>query len=133
MYKRQLNDIIESTPDKPQTKTDIEAQKQLEQLKKAFKEQVTKPIMDTATQKYGDDMSSHAAKKIENKINTAADSALEYEFGSYKVEQNSIEADRQNEISAATSEEEVIEINNTFDKRQKEASEAFKMCIRDRN
>lgn len=121
-----LNGIIESTPDKPQTKTDIEAQKQLEQLKKAFKEQVTKPIMDTATQKYGDDMSSHAAKKIENKINTVADSTLEYEFGSYKVEQNSIEADRQNEIAAATSEEEVIEINHAFDKKQKEASKAFK-------
>lgn len=121
-----LNGIIESTPDKPQTKTDIEAQKQLEQLKKAFKEQVTKPIMDTATQKYGDDMSSHAAKKIENKINTVADSTLEYEFGSYKVEQNSIEADRQNEIATATSEEEVIEINHAFDKKQKEASKAFK-------
>lgn len=121
-----LNDIIESTSDKPQTKTDIEAQKQLEQLKKAFKEQVTKPIIDTATQKYGDDMSSHAAKKIENKINAVAESTLEYELGSYKVEQNSIEADRQNEISAATSEEEVVEINHTFDKKQKEASEAFK-------
>lgn len=121
-----LNDIIESTSDKPQTKTDIEAQKQLEQLKKAFKEQVTKPIMDTATQKYGDDMSSHAAKKIENKINTVAESTLEYEFGSYQVEQKALEADRQNEIAAATSEEEVIEINNTFDEKRKEASEAFK-------
>lgn len=121
-----LNDIIESTSDKPQTKTDIEAQKQLEQLKKAFKEQVTKPIMDTATQKYGDDMSSHAAKKIENKINTVAESTLEYEFGSYQVEQKALEADRQNEIAAATSEEEVIEINNTFDEKRKKASEAFK-------
>lgn len=121
-----LNDIIESTSDKPQTKTDIEAQKQLEQLKKAFKEQVTKPIMDTATQKYGDDMSSHAAKKIENKINTVAESTLEYEFGSYQVEQKALEADRQNEIAAATSEEEVIEINNIFNEKRKEASEAFK-------
>ena len=106
-----FNDIIESSPDKPQKKTDIEAQKQLEQFKKAFKEQVTKPIMDTATQKYGDDMSSHAAKKIENKINTVAESTLEYEFGSYQVEQKALEADRQNEIAAATSEEEVIEMN----------------------
>lgn len=121
-----LTDIIDTAAEKSKKDADIEAQKQLEQLKKAFKEQVTKPIIDTASQKYGEDMSSRTAKKIENKINVVAESALEYEFGSYQVEQKALEADRQNEIAAATSEEEVIEINNTFDEKKKEASEAFK-------
>lgn len=121
-----LTGIMDSTPEKPQTDVDVEAQKQLEQLKKAFKEQVTKPIIETASQKYGDDMSSHTAKKIESKINVVAESTLEYGFGSYQVERNSIEADRQNEIAAATSEEEVITINHTFDEKQKAASQAFK-------
>ena len=124
--KDTLTDIIDTAAEQSKKDADIEAQKQLEQLKKAFKEQVTKPIIDTASQKYGEDMSSRTAKKIENKINAVAESALEYEFGSYKVEQNSIEADRQNEIAAATSEEEVVEINHTFDKKQIEASAAFK-------
>ena len=124
--KDTLTDIIDTAAEQSKKDANIEAQKQLEQLKKAFKEQVTKPIIDTASQKYGEDMSSRTAKKIENKINAVAESALEYEFGSYKVEQNSIEADRQNEIAAATSEEEVVEINHTFDKKQIEASAAFK-------
>lgn len=121
-----LADIINTTSKKPQTDADIEAQKQLEQLKKAFKEQVTKPILETASEKYGDDMSSHIAKKIESKINAVAESTLEYEFVSYQVDRNSIEADRQNEIAAATSEEELVTINHTFDEKQKEASKAFK-------
>ena len=121
-----LTNIIDSTPEKSQTDVDVEAQRQLEQLKKAFKEQVTKPILETASEKYGDDMSSHIAKKIESKINMVAESTLEYGFGSYQVDRNSIEADRQNEIAAATSEEEVVTINRTFDEKQKEASQAFK-------
>ena len=124
-----LTGIIDITPEKPQNNADAEAQKQLEQLKKAFKEQVTKPIIETASQKYGEDMSSRAAKKIESKINAVADSTLEYNFGSYQVERDSIEADRQNEVAAATSEEEVVTINKTFDEKQKEASKAFKECM----
>lgn len=124
--KDTLTDIIDTAAEQSKKDVEIEAQKQLEQLKKAFKEQVTKPIIDTASQKYGEDMSSRTAKKIENKINAVAESALEYEFGSYQVEQKALEADRQNEIAAATSEEEVIEINSTFDEKQKEVSEAFK-------
>lgn len=121
-----LTNIIDSTSEKPQTDADVEAQKQLEQLKKAFKEQVTKPIIETASEKYGDDMSSRTAKKIESKVNAVAESTFEHGFGSYQVERNSIEADRQNEIAAATSEEEVVTINRTFDEKQKEASQAFK-------
>lgn len=121
-----LNGIIDSTSEKSRTNVDIEVQNQLEQLKKAFKEQVTKPIIETASQKYGDDMSSRTAKKIESKINAVAESTLEYGFGSYQVERNSIEADRQNEIATATSEEEVATLNHTFDEKQKEAAKAFK-------
>lgn len=121
-----LTGIIDATPAKPQTNADVETQKQLEQLKKAFKEQVTKPIIETAAQKYGEDMSYRAQKKIESKINAVAESTLEYNFGSYQVERNSIEADRQNEIAAASSEDEVVSINKTFDEKQKEASKAFK-------
>ena len=121
-----LTDIIDTAAEQSKKDADIEAQKQLEQLKKAFKEQVTKPIIYTASQKYGEDMSSRTAKKIENKINAVAESTLEYGFGNYQVERNSIEADRQNEIAAATSEEEVLKINHTFDEKQKEASQEFK-------
>jgi len=124
--KDTLTDIIDTAADQSKKDADTEAQKQLVQLKKAFKEQVTKPIIDTATHKYGEDMSSRTAKKIENKINAVAESTLEYGFGNYQVERNSIEADRQNEIAAATSEEEVVEINHTFDKKQIEASQSFK-------
>ncbi|MDU5943714.1 MAG: DEAD/DEAH box helicase family protein [Negativicoccus succinicivorans] len=121
-----LAGIIDSTPEKPQSDADTDAQKQLEQLKKAFKEQVTTPIIETATQKYGDDMSSRTAKKIESKINAVAESTFEHGFGQYQTERKSIEADRQNEIAAATSEEEVATINQTFDEKQKEASKFFK-------
>lgn len=121
-----LTDIIESSSKKTQTVADIDAQKQLEQLKKSFKKQVTKPMIETASQKYGKDMSSRTANKIESKINAVAESTLEYGFGTYKVERNSIEADRQNEIEAATSEKEVEVINHAFDEKQKEASKAFK-------
>ena len=124
--KDTLTDIIDTAADQSKKDADTEAQKQLVQLKKAFKEQVTKPIIDTATHKYGEDMSSRTAKKIENKINAVAESTLEYGFGNYQVERNSIEADRQNEIAAATSEEEVVEINHTFDKKQIEASQSLK-------
>lgn len=121
-----LTEIIESTPEEPASEADIQIAKQLKQLKQAFKEQVTKPIIETASQKYGEDMSSRTSKKIESKINAVAESALEYGFGSYQVEKNSIEADRQNEIATATSEEEVAAINLAFDEKQKEASKAFK-------
>ena len=105
--------------------------KYIEQIKKTFKEQVTKPIIETAAQKYGDDMSSRTKKKLENKINAVAESTIEYKFDSYVTERNSIEADRENEIAAAVSQEETDILNEVFDKKQKEISEAFKESMAD--
>lgn len=125
--KDKISDIIKKTPEPSAEEKNIK--EQLDNLKETFKQQVTKPLIETARVQYGEDLSARTEKKLETKITASAENTLERHFGSFEVERKSIEADRQNEIESATSEKEVIEINRTYDKKQEEATEAFKTKI----
>ena len=109
-----------------QDKPDDDSRRHVEDLKKMFHEDVTEPIIGTAAQKYGLDLSERAQKKLRDKINAQTDTEIDHAFGLYQTEKRSIDADRKTELEAAASEEEAAAINEAFDKRQEEAAKAFK-------
>lgn len=120
-----IADIFGNAPS-DEIQSEKEDQERLKALKKAFREQVTTPIFETAAEEYGEYMTSGSEKKIKDKINNRADAAFERSFGNYQTEKRSLEADRKTELEAATSEAEAEKINKEYDEKQKKAAEEFK-------
>lgn len=59
-------------------------------------------------------------------INAQTDTEIDRAFGLYQTEKRSIDADRKTELEAAASEEEAASINETYDRKQEAAAQAFK-------
>lgn len=117
-----FDDVLKEVSDDYTSDDDVE----LENLKATFRTEVTKPLIQRASDEYGGDMSNHVQRDLERKINGEADNTFEHDFGNYKVQKKSLEADRQNEISTAESAEEAKAINAKYDGRKKDLIDNFK-------
>ena len=103
----------------------------LEQLKNAFRQNITDPVLDRAKEQYSDELSKTAQKQIEKKINMATDSAVHKAFGDFKIQQNILESERQARVNEADSYEERQKINHEIDKKKQDAVETLKQTIND--
>lgn len=117
-----FDDVLKEVSDDYTSDDDVE----LENLKATFRTEVTKPLIQRASDEYGGDMSNHVQRDLERKINGEADNTFEHDFGNYKVQKKSLEADRQNDISTAESAEEAKAINAKYDGRKKDLIDNFK-------
>lgn len=123
----QANDSMNQILDKVESsKEPDEEDSHLDALKHAFHESVSAPILQTAAEKYGNDLTSASQKKLEKKLNAVADNELDRTFGSYKIQKKSLEAEHQAKIDEAANEAELNEINKAFEQKQKELTESFK-------
>ena len=121
-----IEDAVEQAAAQSADPQSDKERQQVEELKKMFHKDITDQIIETAAQKYGDDMSDRAQRKLKDKINASTDAAIDRTFDMYQTEKRSINADRETELDSATSEEEAAAINAEYDRKQEEAAKSFK-------
>lgn len=121
----QIDDILDqvATDDK---KDDTSAY--LDQLKKTFHTDVTDRVIETATEKYGSDMSKSTRNSLERKLNADADNMLNRAFGDLQIKQATLETDMQEALDTATKEESK-EIKREFEEKKRQIVEDFKESV----
>ena len=120
-----LQDTIEEIQKKP---TDIKQDTTFEALKEQFKAAVAEPLISTAKEHYGKDMTASTQKAVERKINTESDTVIAKHYGDFKIQHNTIELERQKELEQAVAEqkpEKIAQINKVYDKKQEENKKSF--------
>lgn len=120
-----LQDAIEEIQTK---QTDTKKDEIFETLKEQFKVSVAEPLISTAKEQYGKDMSASTQKAVERKIIANTDTVVAKHYGDFKIGQNTIEAEREKEIEQAKKEnriESIAEINKEYDKKQEENKKNF--------
>lgn len=122
-------DDFQDTIEEIQTKqTDKKKDEIFETLKEQFKVSVAEPLISTAKEQYGKDMSASTQKAVEKKIIANTDTVVAKHYGDFKIGQNTIEAEREKEIAQAKKEnriESIAEINKEYDKKQEENKKNF--------
>ncbi len=122
-------DDLQNTIEEIQTKqTDTKKDEIFETLKEQFKVSVAEPLILTAKEQYGKDMSASTQKAVERKIIANTDTIVAKHYGDFKIGQNTIEAEREKEIEQAKKEnriESIAEINKEYDKKQEENKKSF--------
>ena len=122
-------DDLQDTIEEIQTKqTDTKKDEIFETLKEQFKVSVAQPLISTAKEQYGKDMSASTQKAVERKIIANTDTVVAKHYGDFKIGQNTIEAEREKEIEQAKKEnriESIAEINKEYDKKQEENKKNF--------
>lgn len=109
---------IEETPN--------ETNAAISRLKEFVKDRAVKDVVETAKEKYGDDMKVSDKRQIERKLNFDADRIIDKLHGNYQIEQNVIETQRVAEMqmryeTGKTSEE----IDEEFRQKKQEVAEQF--------
>lgn len=120
-----LQDTIEEIQKKP---TDTKKDTTFEALKEQFKATVAEPLISTAKEYYGKDMTTSTQKAVERKINAESDTVIAKHYGDFKIQHNTIELERQKEIEQARIEhkpEKIAQINKVYDEKQEENKKSF--------
>lgn len=120
-----ISDILEKaeTAQKPSAELDY-----LDQLKNTFHTNITDKIMETASEKYGSDMTKSTKNRMERKLNDDADNMINRAFGTMQIRKAELEADLEVALDTATK-TEAVEIKKKFEEEQKKVVEEFKETV----
>ena len=124
-----LHSVIDQISVFQTTKT--EEDKAMEELKKAFVNKVTEPLISEAKTNYGKDLPSNEQKRIERTIQADVSRNVEKAFGDYQIQKNVIEAERNKALNHAESDQEVKAINKEAEEKHKNAENSLKEQLRD--
>ena len=109
---------IADTPDK--------APSALEKLKKTTHDNMTANIIREAKESYGSEMKPADKRKLESKINSAADRLIDTSYMNYTIDKNTIEQQRTDALqSRHETGRSTAEINQEFDEKIEKATEQF--------
>lgn len=103
----------------------------LDKLKSNTHNQMTANILAEAKNTYGSEMKPADKRKLESRINGAADNLIDKSFTNYTIDKNTIEQERtdalqsRHETGCSTA-----EINQEFDKKIEEATEQFQETLK---
>lgn len=103
----------------------------LDNLKEAFKQSVTAPLVQAAKESYGSELKPRQQQQIERKVQADADIQLNRQVGDYQIQARRIEQSRKDELKAATSESERDEVNLRHDEQKAEAFQALAQKLED--
>lgn len=122
-------DELQSTIEDIQQKLiDTKKDTTFETLKEQFKITVAEPLIATAKEQYGKEMSASTQKAVERKIIAESDTVIAKHYGDFKIQHNTIELERQNEIEQAKVEhkpEKIAQINKIYDEKQRANQKTF--------
>lgn len=114
---------IVNTPDK--------ASSALEKLKTNTHNQMTANILAKAKDTYGSEMKPADKRKLESKINGAADNLIEKSYTNYTIDRNTIEQQRTDALqSRHETGRSTAEINQEFDEKIASVSEQFQETLK---
>lgn len=97
----------------------------LDQLKRAFKDRVTAPLVKAASESYGKDLKARQQKQLERKVQADADIELNRQVGDYQIQSRMIEQSRRGQLAAARDEEERAQVNREHDQQKEEAFQSL--------
>lgn len=103
----------------------------LDNLKEAFKQSVTAPLVQAAKESYGSELKPRQQQQIERKVQADADIQLNRQVGDYQIQARRIEQSRKDELKAATSETERAEVNKRHDEQKAEAFQTLAQKLED--
>lgn len=118
-----VDNVNKITAETPETFDD-----ELEQLKQIFKTQAVDPIIETASQKYFEELKPAERKRLEKKIKQNADAELNKVSGDFRIKNNLIESERKKALENCTY-SEVDDINAEFDRQKKEIADKLKQDL----
>lgn len=101
---------------------------ELEKFKQIFKTQAVDPIIETASQKYSEELKPAERKRLEKKIKQNADAELNKVSGDFRIKNNLIESERKKALENCTY-SEVDDINAEFDRQKKEIADKLKQDL----
>lgn len=84
--EEEINTITSKKEDEPS-----ERDKVLERMKEVFQKKITDPLVDKATEEYGQNLSASGKKTIDRKIRENTDRTVEKVFGNYNIEKNTLD------------------------------------------
>lgn len=118
-----VDNVNKITAETPETFDD-----ELEKLKQIFKTQAVDPIIETASQKYSEELKPAERKRLEKKIKQNADAEINKVSGDFRIKNNLLESERKKALENCTY-SEVDDINAEFDRQKKEIADKFKQDL----
>ena len=97
----------------------------LKDLKEAFRESVTQPLVQAAKESYGSEPKSRQQKRLEDKVQADVDIQINRQVGDYQIQARRIEQSRKDSLKTATSDDERAKVNQKHDEQKAEAFQAL--------
>lgn len=123
----QLNDTIEELTNSKKEFSTID--ETIEKLKKAFNTSISKPLLDVASEKYGENLSNNTKKRLEKQINYKTQKEFERKAGDYRIQQKKHEQERTNIIETllaqGVNDEKICEVKAEFKDKERKILEEF--------
>ena len=104
----------------------IEKQKVLDRLKRQFHEEAYKPLIETAKQEYGEDLTTRQMKKLAGKLKGKADRTIDKILVTHTIETSKIENERKKELDKTNDHVQRAKINEIFDKKIEIEDDTYK-------
>lgn len=118
-----IDNVNKITAETPETFDD-----ELEKLKQIFKTQAVDPIIETASQKYSEELKPAERKRLEKKIKQNADAEINKLSGDFRIKNNLLESERKKALENCTY-SEADDINAEFDRQKKEIADKLKQDL----
>lgn len=127
----QLNDTIEELTNSKKEFSTID--ETIEKLKKAFNTSISKPLLDVASEKYGENLSNNTKKRLEKQINYRTQKEFERKAGDYRIQQKKHEQERTNIIETllaqGVNDEKICEVKAEFKDKERKILEEFQSSL----
>lgn len=111
--------------------TDNDDKAMLKDLKKAFRESVTEPLVQAAKESYGSELKSQQRKRLEDKVQADVDIQINRQVGDYQIQARRIEQSRKDSLKTVTSDDERAEVNQKHDEQKAEAFQVLTQKLED--
>jgi superfamily II DNA or RNA helicase len=121
----QFNDCIN---DLELENTKNSEQDTLKDLKNIFKNQVTEPLMSSAKEHYGADLTKSSQKRIEKKINREAEKIIATAYGDYTIKSKELETSYQKKLQEVPQEEKQ-KVQQEYKEKAEEIKDNFKQTL----
>lgn len=118
-----LNDSIDNIELENDSKKDP-----LEDLKKIFKKQVTEPLIDSAKEHYGENLSKSSQKRLEKKIEIESDKKINAAYGDFSIKSKELEKEYKDKLEEASAENKQ-KIRQEYKEKVKEVRDEFKQAL----
>lgn len=105
----------------------------LDQMKQDCKDNIVTPLLDTAKEKFGPDMTKTAVKNIETRVVAAADLQINKMYADHQIKLTRIETEQKQAVESAVNKEDKQMVNLLFEGKKAELEQQFKQDIAEKS